>query len=228
MWGPRRPGPCLVIVIDGPAGSGKTTTAKLVAERLHCIFLDTGAMYRAFTLKALRAGIDCRDGPALAELTRSTNIRLQPRPEGLRVKLDGEDVTEEIRSRAVDAAVSHVAMIADVRRWMVRAQREATLGRSVVAEGRDMGTVVFPDADVKVFLSASLEERARRRREDARARGESPSLEDVRTELQRRDTLDSQRSLAPLRQAPDAVWVDTTHLTVDEQVERVLELVGET
>jgi cytidylate kinase len=216
----------LVIVIDGPAGSGKTTTAKSLAQRLGYLYLDTGAMYRALTLKALRSCIDCTDTGTVARLANSTRIQLEPRGERLAVILDGEDVTNAIRSSPVDKAVSSVAMIPEVRRRMVEAQREMARGKSVVAEGRDMGTVVFPDADLKVFLVADIEERARRRWKDVRERGESMSLGEVREELRRRDTVDSKRATAPLCQAPDAVRVDTTSLTIPEQVAEIMGLVA--
>ncbi len=184
-------------------------------------------MYRALTLKALCKGIQCDDAETLARLTETTSIVLQPSGNRLLVFLDGEDVTDAIRSSEVDKAVSHVAMIPEVRQWMVTAQRGMAEGQNVVAEGRDMGTVVFPAADLKVFLVADLEERAKRRWKDVKERGESMSVAQVRGDLRRRDTLDSKRTAAPLRQAADAVRVDTTTLTVVEQVDKILELLAD-
>jgi cytidylate kinase len=181
-------------------------------------------MYRALTLKALRNGIVSDDTTTLARMAKTTHIRLEPRGDRLTVILDGEDVTDAIRCGAVDKAVSRVSMIPEVRRWMVAAQRAMARAKTVVAEGRDMGTVVFPGATLKVFLVADLEERAKRRWRDVLDRGERVGLDQVRDDLLRRDTLDSQRETAPLRQARDAVRVDTTTMTIAQQVEEILRL----
>ncbi len=212
--------PGFVIAIDGPAGSGKSTTARLCARQLGFFYLDTGAMYRAVTLKVLRAGIDWRDERALGRLLRDTRLELKESEDGLRVFLDGEDVTREIRSPKVNQLVSPISALAVVRKMMVAEQRRLARGRNVVCEGRDIGSVVFPGAQLKVFLDCDIAERARRRSAELKEKGLAQGLSDnaVRRNLLERDKVDSSRRLSPLRRVPDAVLVDTTHLTIDEQV----------
>jgi cytidylate kinase len=208
----------IVVAIDGPAGSGKSTLARLLAGRLGFRFLDSGAMYRALTLKALREGVDPADEDATADLLGRTEVRLAEAAGGQRALLDGEDVSDEIRGPAVTAAVSRVAAHPRVREGMVDRQRAFAReggGTGVVVEGRDIGTVVFPDAAVKFFLDAAPGERARRR---AAQTGGSPEAE--RDAMERRDAADAGRAVAPLRAAPDARVVDTTGLGI----ERVLEI----
>ena len=211
-----------VVAIDGPAASGKSTTARQVAERLGFLYLDTGAMYRAVTWKALEEGIDPDDAEALERLVARIRLELVDGPAGARVQVDGEDVTERIREPRISREVSRVSRIPAVRRAMVAAQRAMGERGSVVVEGRDIGTVVFPRAAVKIFLAASIEERARRRREELRGAGTEQDLDELREEIRRRDELDSAREDSPLREAEDAVRIDTTGLTVEEQVERVV------
>ncbi|RKY90943.1 (d)CMP kinase [candidate division KSB1 bacterium] len=217
----------LIIAIDGPAGSGKSTTAKLLAQKLNYLYLDTGAMYRAITLKALRQKIDEHDEPSLTELAENTDITLINRDGVLHVLLDGEDVTDKIRTPEIDRAISYVSMVPAVRRRMVELQRQLGKQGGVVAEGRDIGTVVFPQADLKIFLVASVEERGKRRWKELQARGVEVPLEQVIEEIQRRDKLDSSRKLSPLKKAPDAIEVDTTKLTIPQQVEVILQKVRE-
>ncbi|MCS7235558.1 MAG: (d)CMP kinase [Armatimonadota bacterium] len=215
----------LRVAIDGPMGAGKGTVARLVACRLGYRYVDTGAMYRAVAWKALREGVDLEDPRAVEEVARAARIRLEPNPEGMRVWCDGEDVTEAIRSAQVSAAVARVAANPGVRALLTEQQREMARGGGVVMEGRDIGTVVLPDAEVKVFLEASLEERARRRYAELRARGEAVSLDQVRELVRRDDEVARTRITAPLRRAQDAVLVDTTGRTPEEVAEEIVRLV---
>jgi cytidylate kinase len=214
-----------VVAIDGPAASGKSTTARLAADRLDFVYLDTGAMYRAVTWKALERGVELGDEAALGELAGATRVEFRNAGDAVCVVVDGEDVTERIREPRVSRAVSVVSRVPSVRRAMVRIQRElAARGRCVV-EGRDIGTVVFPDAPVKIFLAATLRERARRRRAELAARGVTQSLAELEAEIRERDAMDSDRADSPLRQAPDAILLDTTGMTIEAQVAEVVRLV---
>jgi len=215
----------MVIAIDGPAGSGKSTTARLVARALGFVHIDTGAMYRAVTLQALREDVPLGDDKALAEVARRAHIELGNSASGPWVRLNGEDVTKAVRRPQVDLRVSRVSEVPGVREEAVREQRRLADNADVVMEGRDIGTVVFPNADVKVYLVATVEERARRRQKELALRGINHELADVLADLQRRDQHDSKRAVAPLRPAPDAVWIDTTKLTIEQQVEKVVEQV---
>ena len=215
----------LVIAIDGPAASGKSTTARAVARRLGYLHLDTGAMYRAVAAKVLRLGLDPTDAVAIELLLPGTVVDLRRNGDELTVLLDGRDVTEEIRSPGVTRAVSAVSSIPAVRDAMVRQQREMGRRGGVVLEGRDIGTVVFPDADLKVYMVAGLEARARRRQRELDAAGIVSTLPVLQKEIEERDRYDSTRSTAPLRKAEDAVLLDTSNLTVEEQVDAVVGLV---
>lgn len=214
-----------VVAIDGPAGAGKSTVAAHLARTFGLLNLETGAMYRALALKALRSGIRLDDADAVLALTGSTTITLQPGDGGNRVLLDGVDVTGDLRSPEVTQAASHVSVHGPVRAWMVRSQRALGLASptGVVMEGRDIGTVVFPDAAVKIFLDASVEARGDRRY------AQQPSAEAKETllrEMRERDQRDRQRAESPLRPADDAVVLDTTGLSLDEVLERACGLVA--
>ncbi|MBW3570621.1 MAG: (d)CMP kinase [Gemmatimonadetes bacterium] len=219
----------MIIALDGPAGSGKSSTARAVAARLGYRHLDSGAFYRAITLAALRAGIHPDGWPRLTpdQLDR-LDVHGRPAERGYTMTIGGQDVGGEIRSYQVNAHVSRMAAIPAVRAWLMDALREAGARGGLVADGRDIGTVVFPDAELKAYLIADAEERARRRlREQGVA---DPPLEEVRAEaalLQGRDAIDSGRETAPLRQADDAVVIDTTGLSFDQQVERIVALARE-
>lgn len=216
----------MIITIDGPAASGKSSTARAVARRLGFRRLESGAFYRAITYAALRSGPPPEAWPRLTpEQVDGLGLRFRPADRGYRFRIDDEDITDRLRTGEVDAHVSRMARVRAVRDWLMDRLRQAAAGTDLVADGRDMGTVVFPDADLKIFLTAEPEERARRRLRD---RGiTEPTREPLAAEVRRlreRDRMDSERQVAPLRRAEDAVVVDTTHLTFDEQVARIVAL----
>jgi cytidylate kinase len=219
------------IAIDGPAGAGKSTIGALVAERLGYLFLDTGAMYRAVALLALRRDIDPDHGDDLARVARESRITIGPPTKrdgrAYTVLVGGDDVTWAIRDAAVDRIVSQVARHPQVRETMVAEQRRLAERGRIVMVGRDIGTVVLPDADLKIFLTASANERARRRGEELAARGESRSREELLHEILRRDQLDSERVVAPLKAAADAVVIETDGHTVGEALQHVLRVVAD-
>jgi cytidylate kinase len=215
----------LVIAIDGPVGAGKSTVAKLVARKLGYLYVDTGAMYRAVALKALRLGMDINDPIVMAMLAEATDIQLQQQGDGsVRVFLDGEDVTEAIRTPEVSEASSIVSAHEGVRKVLEERQKVMAELGGVVMEGRDIQTVIAPDAEVKIFLTASLEERAKRRWLELQQKGISVSYEEVLQEVKERDERDKNRTIAPLRKAPDAVEIDTTGMTPEEVAEKIVEL----
>jgi cytidylate kinase len=212
----------LIVAIDGPSGAGKSTLAKKLAEELGFIYLDTGALYRALALKILREGIDLRDEHKVAELLNSTTVDLQGDGSQLKVLLDGKNVAAEIRTPAVSQMASKASALKVVRDRMLELQRRLGRRGAVVAEGRDIGTVVFPEAELKIFLSASAAERARRRCAELRAAGQPVDLDATLREIEERDKRDSERALAPLRKADDALVIDSSNSTADEVVARVL------
>jgi cytidylate kinase len=211
----------VVVAIDGPAGAGKSTIAKRLAARLGFTYIDTGAMYRAVALWGLRQGVDMGDMHRMEQLAVASQIELSPG----RIALNGEDITEAIRTPEVSNSASKVAVIPGVRRAMVAKQREIGERASVVMEGRDIGTVVFPHAEVKVFLDANPEERVRRRYLESKDKGESVSESQLAAQIRERDRRDSTRADAPLSQAPDAVYLDSTSLSIEEVEEAILKIV---
>jgi cytidylate kinase len=212
----------LIVTIDGPAASGKSTMARLLAEKLEATFLDTGAMYRAVTLAAVRDGVDLTDEEQLLRVVERHQFDFEAARGTMFARIDGEDVTEAIRDSGLTAQVRHVAAAGRVRGRLVALQRAfATRHRRIVTEGRDQGTVVFPDAQVKFYLTASAAERARRRQADLDAQGRPADLEEIRKALEARDRSDENRAVGPLRAAPDAVRVDTTGLSIEEAAERL-------
>jgi cytidylate kinase len=212
----------IIVAIDGPAGAGKSTVAKTLAKKLSYTYMDTGAMYRAFALKAARDGIDLENEDALRASLAATNIELHEDAGRPRVVLDGRDVAGEIRTPELSQSASRVSALKPVRERMVELQRAMGARGGIVAEGRDIGTVVFPGAEVKVFLTAGSEERARRRFAELKGNGKGVTLEETVAEMEQRDRRDREREYAPLRQADDAIAIDSTGMTVDEVVERIM------
>ncbi|PKM44574.1 MAG: cytidylate kinase [Firmicutes bacterium HGW-Firmicutes-8] len=215
----------LVVAIDGPAGAGKSTVARQVSKDLGYIYIDTGAMYRALTLKALRQGIDLEDEKALTKFAEETDIRITHRDHTQVIFMDGEDVSVEIRSPEVSQSVSLVAKVPGVRIEMVRIQRELAKGGGVVMDGRDIGSYVLPDADFKIFLTASTMERARRRARDLEAAGYEVEIIKLAKEIAARDEIDSSRQMAPLVQPQDALLIDTSEMNFDEVVAKIKECI---
>lgn len=214
----------LVIAIDGPSGSGKSTVGRAIARRLGYLYIDSGAVYRTVGLKALETNIPLDDAAAVAELALQSEIKLEGDPDHLQVLLDGRNLSEQIRLPDASHASSVVATIPEVREAVVGKLREMARAGGVVMDGRDIGTKVFPDAQVKLFLDASLDVRARRRCEEERGRGRDVTVEQIRAELEARDRRDRERTATPLVKAPDAVFIDTSDLPLDAVIERVLEI----
>lgn len=216
----------LIIAIDGPAGSGKSSTAKALAKRMGLPYIDTGAMYRALTLKAMQEGVSFKDIPSLVGLSKKADIRFEGSdPSTQRVFLDGQDVTQAIRQPKLTKNVFHIAQEALIRRKMVKKQQ--ALGRAVggVMEGRDIGTMVFPDADFKFYFEANPEICAKRRHKELQAAGKKVDLQTVAEDIKRRDETDIKRQEGPLRKAKDAHVIDTSSLTIDETVDRILSVI---
>jgi len=217
----------MIITVDGPAGSGKSTVTRLLAETLHLLYLDTGAMYRAVALQAGREGVGPDDARGLGALCRDMGLRLEQDAGATKVFLGAEDVSTAIRSPEMDMLSSRISAVKEVREAMTLLQREMAGRTDLVAEGRDMGTVVFPGADFKFFVTASPEARAERRYRERVGRGEAVSKTEVTRDLLRRDEHDRTRPIAPLRPAEDAVVVDTTDLSPAQVVERMIALIKE-
>ena len=213
-----------VIAIDGPAGAGKSTVAKMVAEKIGFVYIDTGAMYRAVTCRVLAEGIELTNHAAISALAGRISVRFNRGVAGLRVLADGVDVTEAIRTPEVTAAVPHVSQVAAVRQAMVRLQQEMAATGAVVLDGRDIGSVVAPDACAKIFLTASVAERARRRWQEMKQKGYEQDLAALQQEIEQRDRQDSERELAPLVQAADAVLLDTTGMPIEAVVSGIVSI----
>lgn len=213
----------MIIAIDGPAGAGKSTVAKIIAKELGFLYIDTGAMYRALTLKAITEKIDCQDVLGLIEMAHKTHISLTNNPDGtLRISMDGRDVTSLIREPRITKLVSDIAKIKGVREVMLGLQRKLGREKDSVLDGRDIGTVVFPDADKKFYIDADFKERVKRRYKELKELGQKVTLKDIERDLHNRDTIDSTREFAPLKKADDAIYIDTTHMSIEEVVDKVL------
>ena len=222
----EKPTQKIIVAIDGPAGAGKSTIARSLANRFGLLNLETGAMYRAFALKVLRMGLALDDADVLARIAEETTLTLDPVAEGNRVLLDGEDVTGLVRNQMVTDAASKVSVLSPIRAWMVRQQQQLGAHGGVVMEGRDIGTVVFPQAEVKIFVDASAEVRGARRHEQL---GKNPTqtLEEVVADLKARDTRDRNRADSPLKAAEDSVILDSTQLTLEETLEAAAQIVAD-
>jgi len=216
-----------VIAIDGPVGSGKSTTARLAAKKLGFLFVDTGAMYRALALKVLHEGLNIRDSGAVEELLKKTDIVLKWENDTLVTYLDSEDVSKEIRTREVTHVASVISEHPSVREELVSMQRKMGENGGVVMEGRDIASVVFPDAEVKIYLDANIEERVKRRHKEMLRKGENVSAERLRKEIIERDRMNIERDIAPLVKLPDAIVIDTTGYTIEQQVDHVVRLAKE-
>lgn len=216
----------LIVTIDGPAGSGKSTIARLTAERLGAVFLDTGAMYRAVTLAAVKRDVQLEDADAVLALIGDTTFEFKAEKDRMSAAIDGEDVTMQIRDPQLTGKVKYIANAAKIREKLVEMQRRfAEQYSAVVTEGRDQGTVVFPDARVKIFLNADTHERARRRYLELKERGVEAELEKIESDIQIRDLSDESREVGPLKCAADARVIDTTNMSIGEVVDTVIELV---
>ncbi|MFD7523949.1 (d)CMP kinase [Paenibacillus chitinolyticus] len=212
------------IAIDGPAGAGKSTIARKVAGELGFVYVDTGAMYRAVTWKVLQDGVNPLDTEAVARTAAGMKIELVPGPDGQLVFVDGRDVSSDIRTKLVTDQVSQIAAIAEVRKLLVDKQKQMAASKGIVMDGRDIGTHVLPDAEVKVFLTASVRKRAERRFQEVQGTAMATTLEEMEKDIARRDMLDEGREVSPLVQAADAVMLDSTDLTIPEVVESILEM----
>jgi len=213
------------VAIDGPAGAGKSTIAKLIANKLGYLYIDTGAMYRAVALIAIEKGVAYDDEVALTKIAQNIKIRLQDGTDGYKVFVDGRDVTKEIRAPQVGAAASPVSAVLGVREALVFQQQQMAKEGKVVMDGRDIGTKVLPDADCKIFLTATLQERAKRRTLELQNKGLDVKMEQVMEEIRQRDQRDSTRINSPLVQAKDAICLDTSELTIEESAQEVFALV---
>ena len=216
----------IVVAVDGPAGSGKSTIAKALAQKLGFVYLDTGAMYRAITYMAISKSI-VEEIPKVIELTQNIELKLSFENGITRVFVDDVEVTDKIRTPEINAKVSDISRVPEIRQEMVRIQRSLGERGSLIAEGRDTTTVVFPEADLKIFLTATLEERAKRRLLEYQQKGENTNFDDVKKSIENRDYIDSHREVSPLKKADDAVEIDTTNMTVGSEQEIILSKIEE-
>lgn len=218
----------MVIAIDGPAGSGKSTVAKEVAKRLGCLYVDTGAMYRAITLKAINSALNLEDKAALLTLVRKAKIDLKMEGSNLRTFLDGQDVSFAIRKQELTNKVFYIARNPELRKHMVKLQRAlAERSSCAVLEGRDIGTVVYPDAHKKFYLDAHFDQRVKRRHKELEEMGQKVSSNEIEEDLRRRDDIDKTRQVAPLKKADDAIYIDTTRMSVEEVVGKIVGIIRE-
>lgn len=213
-----------IIAIDGPAGAGKSTIAQIIAQKMVYVYIDTGAMYRALTWAVLEQGLDANDEGSIIELMQKVKLELNSSSGKTKVAVNGTDITKEIRLPEVSRLVSRIAQIPEIRTAMLNLQRQMAARGNVVMDGRDIGTYVLPCADLKIFLTASIEERAERRYQELTAKGHQVDYAELKAEIAERDRLDSERETAPLRHAPGAIFIDSTGLTIDQVVEKILNI----
>lgn len=215
------------IAVDGPAGSGKSTVAKLIAKKMNIVYIDTGAMYRAVGLYCLENGIDTKNKREVLDILPKIDLDIKANSNGQTILLNGVDVTSKVRTQEAGKSASDVAQILGVREKLVEIQREMAKGTSVIMDGRDIGTNVLPNADVKIFLNATVLERAKRRVGELQALGETPDLESIKEQIRKRDENDINREHNPLRKAEDAFELDTTGMTIEEVTEKILSIIEE-
>ena len=216
----------MIIAIDGPAGSGKGTVAKIIAKKISAVYVDTGAMYRCVALEAIRNNIKIEEKEKIQELLDNINIDLKQENENLKIYLNNEDVSDKIRTEEVSKFASSYSTIDIVREKMVDLQREMATSKDIVMEGRDIGTVVFPNADIKIYLDATPEERANRRMKQNKEKGIVSNYDDILKEIKIRDNRDMTREISPLKKADDAIYIDSTNFEIDEVVDKILHIIN--
>ncbi len=212
------------IAVDGPAGSGKSTVAKLIADKLHFLYIDTGAMYRSITYAVLSNNISPNDSKAVIDFLKDLNIVFKKENNSIKIFINDNDITDKIRNKEIDENVSVISAIPEVRELLIKYQRELSKDYNVILDGRDIGTVVFPDADFKFYIDASVEVRANRRLKDSKNK-DALSLDKIKNDIIERDRLDSTRKVGPLKKAADAIYIDTSNLNINEVVDKVLNII---
>lgn len=217
----------IAVAVDGPAGSGKSTVAKLIAKNMNIVYIDTGAMYRTVGLYCIENGIDTKNEKAVCSVLDDIKMDIKAEKGGQTISLNGVDVTSKVRTQEAGRAASDVAVILAVREKLVEIQRNMAKGTSVIMDGRDIGTNVLPKAEVKIFLNASVEERAKRRVGELLALGENPDFDEVKEQIRKRDENDTNRKHNPLRKAEDAIEIDTTGMTIDEVTDKISDIIRE-